>query len=64
FDHSFVEVYRVKQFRFTPRYQECDSEVDLQESGETGKRFLKPAAAYLPRATGTVMERSFHILPF
>uniref|UniRef100_A0A671R243 Ceramide kinase-like n=1 Tax=Sinocyclocheilus anshuiensis TaxID=1608454 RepID=A0A671R243_9TELE len=40
FDHSFVEVYRVKQFRFTPRYQECDSEVDLRESGATGKRFL------------------------
>ncbi|KTF86437.1 hypothetical protein cypCar_00021938 [Cyprinus carpio] len=40
FDHSFVEVYRVKQFRFSPRYQECDSEVDLRESGVTGKRFL------------------------
>ncbi|KTF74294.1 hypothetical protein cypCar_00027800, partial [Cyprinus carpio] len=40
FDHSFVEVYRVKQFRFTPRYQECDSEVDLRESGATGKQFL------------------------
>uniref|UniRef100_A0A672N0V3 Ceramide kinase n=1 Tax=Sinocyclocheilus grahami TaxID=75366 RepID=A0A672N0V3_SINGR len=40
FDHSFVEVYRVKQFRFTPRYQECDSEVDPRESGATGKRFL------------------------
>ncbi|XP_016147285.1 ceramide kinase-like [Sinocyclocheilus grahami] len=40
FDHSFVEVYRVRQFRFTPRYQECDSEVDLRESGATGKRFI------------------------
>ncbi|XP_051974746.1 ceramide kinase-like isoform X2 [Xyrauchen texanus] len=40
FDHSFVEVYRVKQFRFTPSYQECDSEVDLRESGAGGKQFL------------------------
>ncbi|XP_055047456.2 ceramide kinase [Misgurnus anguillicaudatus] len=40
FDHSFVEVYRVKQFHFTPRYEECDSEVDLRESGVGGKRFL------------------------
>lgn len=40
FDHSFVEVYRVKQFHFTPRYEECDSEVDLRESGAGGKRFL------------------------
>ncbi|XP_051544712.1 ceramide kinase-like [Myxocyprinus asiaticus] len=40
FDHSFVEVYRDRQFRFTPRYQECDSEVDLRESGAGGKHFL------------------------
>ncbi|KAA0721185.1 Ceramide kinase [Triplophysa tibetana] len=40
FDHSFVEVYRVRQFHFTPRYQDCDSEVDLRESGVGSKRFL------------------------
>ncbi|XP_051547541.1 ceramide kinase isoform X1 [Myxocyprinus asiaticus] len=38
FDHSFVEVYRVRQFSFKPRHQECDSEMDLRESGAGGKR--------------------------
>ncbi|XP_005168600.2 ceramide kinase isoform X1 [Danio rerio] len=40
FDHSFVEVYRVKQFRFTPRFQECGSEMDLRESRAGGKHFF------------------------
>ncbi|KAL7827876.1 hypothetical protein AOLI_G00310280 [Acnodon oligacanthus] len=41
FDHPFVEVYRVRQFRFTPRYQETDSELDLREAeGSSSKRFF------------------------
>lgn len=40
FDYSFVEVYRVKQFRFTPRFQECGSEMELRESRVRGKRFF------------------------
>ncbi|KAI4893842.1 hypothetical protein NFI96_024802 [Prochilodus magdalenae] len=39
FDHPFVEVYRVRQFRFTPRYQETDSELELREV-EGSKRFF------------------------
>ncbi|XP_026870380.2 ceramide kinase isoform X2 [Electrophorus electricus] len=30
FDHPFVEVYRVRQFRFTPRCQETASELELE----------------------------------
>ncbi|KAL2102260.1 hypothetical protein ACEWY4_001428 [Coilia grayii] len=33
FDHSFVEVHRVRQFRFMPKHQEADSELDLRERG-------------------------------
>ncbi|CAL8360326.1 unnamed protein product [Lota lota] len=31
FDLSFVEVHRVQSFRFTPRFCQTDSELDLQE---------------------------------
>ncbi|XP_030621216.1 ceramide kinase-like [Chanos chanos] len=34
FDLTFVEVHRVKQFRFTPRHCEGDSELNLTESGK------------------------------
>uniref|UniRef100_A0A3Q3NDF2 Ceramide kinase n=1 Tax=Mastacembelus armatus TaxID=205130 RepID=A0A3Q3NDF2_9TELE len=36
FDLTFVEVHRVRRFRFTPRYCQSDSdlELDLQESGK------------------------------
>ncbi|XP_030638566.1 ceramide kinase [Chanos chanos] len=32
FDHTFVEVHRVQQFRFTPKHWEGGSELDLCES--------------------------------
>lgn len=41
FDHSFVEVYRVRQFRFTPRFEDAGSELELREAGNSGpKRFF------------------------
>ncbi|TSK13170.1 Ceramide kinase [Bagarius yarrelli] len=38
FDHPFVEVYRVQQFRFTPRHEETDSELDLREAEGSGRK--------------------------
>lgn len=38
FDHPFVEVYRVRQFRFTPRYDETDSELELREAEGSGRK--------------------------
>ncbi|XP_018602573.1 ceramide kinase-like isoform X1 [Scleropages formosus] len=34
FDLAFVEVHRVRRFRFTPKHCESDSELDLKESGK------------------------------
>ncbi|XP_031657288.1 ceramide kinase isoform X3 [Oncorhynchus kisutch] len=34
FDMTFVEVHRVRRFRFTPRYCQSDSELDLRENGK------------------------------
>lgn len=36
FDHTFVEVHRVRRFRFTPRHCQSDSdlELDLRENGK------------------------------
>ncbi|TRY59243.1 hypothetical protein DNTS_026382 [Danionella cerebrum] len=53
FDHSFVEVYRVKQFRFSPRHLECESELDLRENRGSGKHFLCQQ-----RACGCMASRS------
>ncbi|XP_055772453.1 ceramide kinase-like isoform X2 [Salvelinus fontinalis] len=34
FDMTFVEVHRVRRFRFTPRHCQNDSELDLRENGK------------------------------
>ncbi|XP_035593711.1 ceramide kinase-like isoform X1 [Oncorhynchus keta] len=34
FDMAFVEVHRVRRFRFTPRHCQNDSELDLRENGK------------------------------
>ncbi|XP_066525724.1 ceramide kinase [Hoplias malabaricus] len=40
FDHPFVEVYRVRQFSFTPKHQETDSELELREREGSSKHFF------------------------
>ncbi|XP_028811391.1 ceramide kinase isoform X2 [Denticeps clupeoides] len=34
FDHPFVEVHRVRRFRFAPRHHDADSELDLRDGGK------------------------------
>ncbi|XP_076852119.1 ceramide kinase isoform X2 [Brachyhypopomus gauderio] len=58
FDHPFVEVYRVRRFHFTPRYQETDSELDVTEGAAGGRgRFFSQICREHP-ACGCVPAHS------
>ncbi|MCI4389022.1 hypothetical protein PGIGA_G00092850 [Pangasianodon gigas] len=61
FDHPFVEVYRVRQFRFTPRYEETDSELELREAEGSGrKRFFSQICREHPACTCSLAHSSWN----
>ncbi|XP_072529369.1 ceramide kinase isoform X2 [Salminus brasiliensis] len=61
FDHPFVEVYRVRQFRFTPRYQEADSELELREVGaSSSKHFFTQICREHPACGCTPTQSSWN----
>uniref|UniRef100_A0A8B9HGB3 Ceramide kinase C-terminal domain-containing protein n=1 Tax=Astyanax mexicanus TaxID=7994 RepID=A0A8B9HGB3_ASTMX len=61
FDHPFVEVYRVRQFRFTPRYQETDSELELREVGAgSSKHFFTQICREHPACGCTPTQSSWN----
>ncbi|MCJ8743263.1 hypothetical protein PDJAM_G00091850 [Pangasius djambal] len=63
FDHPFVEVYRVRQFRFTPRYEETDSdsELELREAEGSGrKRFFSQICREHPACSCSLAHSSWN----
>lgn len=61
FDHPFVEVYRVRQFRFTPRYEDTDSELDLRETEGSGrKRFFSQICREHPACSCSLTHSSWN----
>ncbi|KAI5094134.1 ceramide kinase isoform X1 [Silurus meridionalis] len=61
FDHPFVEVYRVRQFRFTPRYEDGDSELELREAGGSGHaRFFSQICREHPACTCSLAHSSWN----
>ncbi|KAF5906790.1 ceramide kinase isoform X1, partial [Clarias magur] len=61
FDHPFVEVYRVRQFRFTPRYEETDSELGLDDAEGPGhKRFFSQICREHPACTCSLGHSSWN----
>ncbi|XP_060759042.1 ceramide kinase [Neoarius graeffei] len=61
FDHPFVEVYRVRQFRFKPKYEETDSELELGEVEGTGhKRFFSQICREHPACSCSLAHSSWN----
>ncbi|XP_027007256.2 ceramide kinase isoform X1 [Tachysurus fulvidraco] len=61
FDYPFVEVYRVRQFRFTPKYEETDSELDLREADGSGrKRFFSRICRQHPACNCSLVHSSWN----